>query len=75
MDDGLVVTNKPWQQNEALQPFLTAMNCFAVLVELTRWWRGCAGKRAMPAADRSWCDNHIVHAERDNSAFVVLASR
>lgn len=45
MDDGLVVSEQTMATNEALQPFLTAMNCFAVLVELTRWWRGCAGKR------------------------------
>lgn len=45
MEDGLVVTEQTMATNEALQPFLTAMNCFAVLVELTRWWRGCAGKR------------------------------
>lgn len=45
MEDGLVVTEQTMATNEALQPFFNSDELFAVLVELTRWWRGCVGKR------------------------------
>lgn len=45
MDDGLVVSEQTMATNEALQPFFNSDELFRVLVELTRWWRGCAGKR------------------------------
>ncbi|EOM6854778.1 hypothetical protein ACMHZP_004710, partial [Escherichia coli] len=72
MDDGLVVSEQTMATNEALQPFFNSDELFrriGGIDALVAWLRRKEGQ--CQAADRSWCDNHIVHAERDNSAVLL----
>ncbi len=72
MEDGLVVTEQTMATNEALQPFFNSDELFrriGGIDSLVAWLRRKEGQ--CQAADRSWCDNHIVHAERDNSAVLL----
>ncbi len=72
MEDGLVVTEQTMATNEALQPFFNSDELFrriGGIDALVAWLRRKEGQ--CQAADRSWCDNHIVHAERDNSAVLL----
>ncbi|MGQ85916.1 DUF968 domain-containing protein, partial [Escherichia coli] len=72
MDDGLVVSEQTMATNEALQPFFNSDELFrriGGIDSLVAWLRRKEGQ--CQAADRSWCDNHIVHAERDNSAVLL----
>lgn len=72
MEDGLVVTEQSMATNEVLQPFFNSDELFrriGGIDALVAWLRRKEGQ--CQAADRSWCDNHIVHAERDNSAVLL----
>ncbi|EEW6789630.1 DUF968 domain-containing protein [Escherichia coli] len=69
MEDGLIRTEQSMATNEALRPFFTSEEVFRRIggIEslkgyLSQHVSGCQ------ALDRSWCDNKLTYAERDNSA-------